>query len=71
MRRLIDNTRGLTLTAIATLPVLAQTSGCLDPETVRQSAASIATQMANAGLNSWVSTTVNRMLDLPTSMFGF
>jgi len=55
-------------------PVLAQYGGCVDTSTtnaMRESVAAIFAGIATTGVTLIINDYVNRVLDVPTSMFGF
>ncbi len=74
MTRLSACARRLWLLGLMTGPVLAQTQGCVDTSTtnaLRESVAAIFAGVAATGLTLIINDYVNRVLDVPTSMFGF
>lgn len=61
------------IAALVSVPLLAQTSGCLglDKNTLRETLSTITAQAISAGIGQWLSLTIKRALDVPTSFFGF
>ena len=73
MTRLLENAKRWWLTALVSVPLLAQTDGCLDASTsndLRQGLADAATSVLTAASSYIVNDLVNRLLDIPTSSFS-
>ncbi len=73
MTHLLENARRWWLTALVSLPLLAQTEGCIDgaaSNDLRQGLADVVTTVLTSATTYIVNDLVYRLLDIPSSSFS-